>query len=103
MIRKVSYESQERREKQVLAALNANGIKSLEEANQICEDAGVDPYQMCEDTQRICFENAKWAYVAGAAIAIKKGVKTAAEFTKQLVAEFGESVKKHALKLWNDL
>ena len=79
MIRKVSYESQERREKQVLAALNANGIKSLEEANQICEDAGVDPYQMCEDTQRICFENAKWAYVAGAAIAIKKGVKTAAD------------------------
>ena len=78
MIRKVSYESQERREKQVLAALNANGIKSLEEANQICEDAGVDPYQMCEDTQRICFENAKWAYVAGAAIAIKKGAKTAA-------------------------
>lgn len=72
MIRKVSYESQERREKQVLAALNANGIQSLEEANQICEDAGVDPYQMCEDTQRICFENAKWAYVAGAAIAIKK-------------------------------
>ena len=56
MIRKVSYESQERREKQVLAALNANGNKSLEEANQICEDAGVDPYQMCEDTQRICFE-----------------------------------------------
>ena len=79
MIRKVSYESQERREKQVLAALNANGIQSLEEANQICEDAGVDPYQMCEDTQRICFENAKWAYVAGAAIAIKKGVKTAAD------------------------
>ena len=79
MIRKVSYESQERREKQVLAALIANGIQSLEEANQICEDAGVDPYQMCEDTQRICFENAKWAYVAGAAIAIKKGVKTAAD------------------------
>ena len=79
MIRKVSYESQERREKQVLAALNANGIKSLEEANQICEDAGVDPYQMCEDTQRICFENAKWAYVPGAAIAIKKGAKTAAD------------------------
>jgi hypothetical protein len=79
MIRTVSYESQERREKQVLAALNANGIKSLEEANQICEDAGVDPYQMCEDTQRICFENAKWAYVAGAAIAIKNGVKTVAD------------------------
>ena len=79
MIRKVSYESQERREAQVLAALNAEGIKSLEEANEICEAVGVDPYQMCEDTQRICFENAKWAYVAGAAIAIKRGVKTAAE------------------------
>ena len=79
MIRKVSYESQERREAQVLAALNAEGIKSLEEANEICEAVGVDPYQMCEDTQRICFENAKWAYVAGAAIAIKRGVKTAAD------------------------
>lgn len=79
MIRKVSYESQERREKQVLATLNANGISSVEEANQICEDAGVDPYLMCEETQRICFENAKWAYVCGAAIAIKKGVKTAAD------------------------
>ena len=79
MIRKVSDESQERREKQVLAALNANGISSVEEANQICEEAGVDPYLMCEETQRICFENAKWAYVCGAAIAIKKGVKTAAD------------------------
>ena len=79
MIRKVSYESQERREAQVLAALKAEGINSVEEANQICEQAGVDPYQMCEDTQRICFENAKWAYVCGAAIAIKRGVKTAAD------------------------
>ena len=79
MIRKVSYESQERREAQVLAALNAEGIKSGEEANQICDEAGVDPYLMCEETQRICFENAKWAYVAGAAIAIKRGVKTAAD------------------------
>ena len=76
MIRKVSFESQERRIDQVLAALKENGIK---EANEICEQAGVDPYQMCEDTQRICFENAKWAYVCGTAIAIKKGVKTAAD------------------------
>ena len=84
MIRKVSYESQERREKQVLAALNANGISSVEEANQICEEAGVDPYLMCEETQRICFENAKWAYVCGAAIAIKKGVKTAADAAESI-------------------
>ena len=79
MIRKVSYESQERREAQVLAALNAEGIKSVEEANQICDEAGVDPYLMCEETQRICFKNAKWAYVCGAAIAIKRGCKTAAD------------------------
>ena len=79
MIRKVSYESQERREAQVLAALNAEGIKGVEEANQICDEAGVDPYLMCEETQRICFENAKWAYVCGAAIAIKRGCKTAAD------------------------
>ena len=79
MIRKVQFESQERRIDQVLAALNANGIQSIEEANQICEAAGVDPYQICEDTQGICFENAKWAYVCGAAIAIKRGVKNAAD------------------------
>lgn len=79
MIRKVSFESQERRINQVIATLNENGIKDIEEANQICEEAGIDPYQICEDTQRICFENAKWAYVCGAAIAIKKGVKSAAE------------------------
>ena len=79
MIREVKFESQERRIKQVIAALNENGIKDIEEANQICENAGVDPYQICEGTQGICFENAKWAYVCGAAITIKKGVKSAAE------------------------
>jgi hypothetical protein len=84
MIRKVSYESQERRDKQVEAALNANGIKSLEEANEICDKLGVDPYLICEETQRICFENAKWAYVAGAAIAIKKGAKTAADVAEAI-------------------
>lgn len=84
MIRKVQFESQERRINQVLAALKENGINSIEEANEICDKAGVDPYQMCEDTQRICFENAKWAYVCGAAIAIKKGVKTAADSLPRL-------------------
>ena len=79
MIRKVSFESYERRINQVLAALKENGINSIEEANEICDKAGVDPYLMCEETQGICFENAKWAYVCGAAIAIKKGVKSAAE------------------------
>ena len=79
MIREVKFESQDRREKQILAALNANGIKSIEEANEICEKAGIDPYMTCEETQRICFENAKWAYVVGCAIALKKGCKNAAD------------------------
>ena len=79
MIRPVQFESQDRREKQILAALNANGIASIEEANQICEQYGLDPYITCEETQKICFENAKWAYVVGTAIALKKGCKNAAD------------------------
>ena len=79
MIRPVQFESQNRREAQVLAALNAHGIASIEEANQICEQYGLDPYKTCEETQMICFENAKWAYVVGSAIAIKKGCKNAAD------------------------
>jgi len=59
--------------------LKENGIASLEEAKSICDAKGIDPYTMCEKTQPICFENAKWAYVMGAAIAIKKGCKNAAD------------------------
>ena len=79
MIREVKFESQDRRIKQILAALNENGIASIEEANEICEKAGLDPYKTCEETQMICFENAKWAYVCGCAIANKQGCKNAAD------------------------
>ena len=79
MIRPVKFESQDRRIKQILAVLNENGIASIEEANEICEQYGIDPYKICEETQPICFENAKWAYVVGAAIAIKKGCTSAAD------------------------
>ena len=78
-IRDVKFESQDRRMAKILAALNEVGIKSIEEANEICEAHGVDPYKTCEETQPICFENAKWAYVVGAAIAIKKGCTNAAD------------------------
>ena len=73
MIREVKFESQDRRIKGIIEALNANGIKDIEEANAICEAAGLDPYKTCVETQPIFFENAKWAYVVGCAIAIKKG------------------------------
>ena len=79
MIRKVNFESQDRRIDQVLAALKAVGINSIEEANEICDKYGIDPYKTCEETQGICFENAKWAYVVGAAIALKKGCANAAD------------------------
>ncbi|MDO4196490.1 MAG: GGGtGRT protein, partial [Prevotellaceae bacterium] len=69
MIREVKFESQDRRIAQILATLNKHGISSIEEANQICDSYGLDPYQTCEETQMICFENAKWAYVVGTAIA----------------------------------
>ena len=84
MIREVKFESQDRRIKQILAALNENGIKDIEEANAICDAAGIDPYKTCEETQPICFENACWAYTVGAAIAIKKGIKNAADVAETI-------------------
>ena len=72
------FESYERRINQVNAVLNKNGISSLEEAKKICDEKGVDAYSIAKGIQPICFENACWAYVAGAAIAIKKGCKKAA-------------------------
>ncbi len=73
------FESYDRRIAQVNAALNAVGIKDIDEAKAICDAKGIDPYAMCESTQPICFENAKWAYVVGAAIAIKKNCTVAAD------------------------
>ena len=73
------FESYERRIKQINEALNSYGIASIEEAEKITKDAGLDVYKMVEGIQPICFENAKWAYTVGAAIAIKKGCRKAAE------------------------
>ena len=78
------FESYARREKQVLAAIKKYGINTIEECKKICEDKGVDVLKLVEGVQPICFENAKWAYVVGAAMAIKKGEKTAVEVAKTL-------------------
>ena len=64
---------------QIIEALKKEGIASIEECEQICEKYGLDPYKTCEETQPICFENAKWAYTVGAAIALKRGCKVAAD------------------------
>ena len=73
------FESYERRIEKINAVLAQYGINGIEEAKAICDAKGIDPYTMCEETQPICFENAKWAYVVGAAIAIKKGCTSAAD------------------------
>ena len=64
------FESYERREKQILAKLAEYGINSIEEAAEVTKAAGLDVYKMIEGIQPICFENACWAYITGAAIAI---------------------------------
>ena len=73
------FESYERREKQILAVLKEYGINSIEEAAEVTKAAGLDVYSQVEGIQPICFENAKWAYTVGAAIAIKKGCTRAAD------------------------
>jgi len=73
------FESYSRRIDKVVAALNLYNIKDLDEAKAICDAKNIDPYKICEGIQNIAFEDAKWSYVVGAAIAIKKGAKTAAE------------------------
>ena len=76
------FESYERRIDQINAVLNSYGISSIEEAEKITKDAGLDVYTQIKNIQPICFENACWAYIVGAAIAIKKGAVRAADAAK---------------------
>ena len=78
------FENYERRIPQIDKVCEQYGIKSLEEARQMCLDKGFDPYKITEGIQPICFENAKWAYVLGAAIAMKKGCTKAADAAKAI-------------------
>ena len=87
------FESYERREKQILAVLEKYDIKSIEECREICQAKGFDPYKIVEGIQPICFENAKWAYTVGCAIALKKGVKSAAE----AAAAIGEGLQSFCI------
>ena len=73
------FESYERRIDKINGVLAQYGIGSIEECRKICQDKGFDPYEIVKGIQPITFENTCWAYCMGAAIAIKKGVKTAAE------------------------
>ena len=78
------FENYDRRINQITAALAKYDIKSLEEAKQICDDKGIDVYNIIKSTQPICFENACWAYIVGAAMAIKKGDTKAVDAAKTI-------------------
>ena len=81
------FESYERRIENINAVLNSYGIASIEEAEKITKDAGLDVYAQVKAIQPICFENACWAYTVGAAIAIKKNCRTAAEAAAAIEAK----------------
>ena len=87
------FESYERRIDKINSVLNSYGIASIEEAEKITKDAGLDVYKQVEAIQPICFENAKWAYTVGAAIAIKKGCKKAAD----AAAAIGEGLQSFCI------
>ncbi|MCM1286572.1 MAG: GGGtGRT protein [Acetobacter sp.] len=87
------FESYDRREKQILEVLAKYDIKSIEECREICQAKGFDPYKIVEGIQPICFENAKWAYTVGCAIALKKGVTNAAD----AAAAIGEGLQSFCI------
>ena len=78
------FENYERRINKINGVLAQYGISSVEECREICKAKGFDPYEIVKGIQPICFENACWAYTVGAAIALKSGVKTAAEAAKMI-------------------
>ena len=75
----IRFEGYERRIDKINSELKQYGIKSLEEARDLCLSHGVNVEEIVKGVQPIAFENAVWAYTLGCAIAFKKGVKAAAE------------------------
>ena len=79
MANDVMFEGKERRMPKIEKCLAEYGIASLEEARELCKSKGFDPYEIVKGVQPICFENAVWAYTLGTAIAVKRGLKNAAD------------------------
>ena len=73
------FEGYERKIDKINGVLAQYGLNSVEECRDLCVAKGFDPYTITKNIQPICFEDVAWAYTVGAAIAMKKGVKTAAE------------------------
>ena len=97
------FESYERRVDKINAVLAEYGINSIEECRAICKEKGFDPYEIVKGVQPIAFENAGWAYCVGAAIAIRKGVKTAAEGAIGIVRNANKARKEPLRVILNGL
>ena len=78
----VNFEGKEKREASINECLKKYDIKNLEEAKEICLNAGIDVESIVKGIQPICFENAVWAYTLGTALAVKNNVKSAEEAGK---------------------
>ena len=73
------FESQDRRMPKIEACLAANGLESLDACREMLLSKGIDVDAIVKGVQPICFENAVWAYTLGTAIAVKRGLKNAAD------------------------
>ena len=91
------FEGYERREAKILGVLKEYGISSIDECKEICDKMGIDPYTIVQETQPICFENAKWAYTVGAAIAIRQAEKTGDKSAATAAANIGVGLQSFCI------
>ena len=91
------FEGYERREAKILGVLKDYGISSIDECKAICDSHGVDPYTIVQETQPICFENAKWAYTVGAAIAFREAEKTGDKSAATAAANIGVGLQSFCI------
>lgn len=91
------FEGYERREAKILGVLKQYGISSIDECKKICDQKGIDPYTIVQETQPICFENAKWAYTVGAAIAIKEAERTGDKSAATAAANIGVGLQSFCI------
>jgi len=90
----IEFASKCEREPAVYAFLNQYGVSSLEEAKKICEGAGIDVFGMVKGIQRICFDDACWAYTTGVAAALQSGIRRAQDAAEVL----GEALQSFCIK-----
>ena len=91
------FEGYERRESKILETLAKYGINSIDECKEIFDKAGIDPYTTVQETQPICFENAKWAYTVGSAIAIKEAERTGDKSAATAAANIGVGLQSFCI------